>query len=325
MLQHEWQQSGQQLCWLPSGIQFDNQQIQTTWWFGEWHMLRCGRSSKNNNGFITKFHRFLFTIFLHSRQFNQTKNIWYGEKHCPQPVAPSSVKWTYVLIIVLMSLLTLGGSIAGGYYLFAKYRQRGNYSEQIDSDRDGTATPPIYSWEIEQKLIQIMRCACVRQRHLGVAHQNFMYNIYVFWTQHSRYVYMFERDFLVCHACAYMCIVHAWICTSLVFSMFTLRKERDKYMVFFYIFSALQSIWHITLGYLSFGANVWLCAYACMCLRVCWHGKFLSDFCLSCSGMPALALALSLVFFLSCILCKIFIYIIPIHKNFYLDTVTNLH
>lgn len=77
-------------------------------------------------------------------QFNQTNNIWYDEKHCPRPtVVPHSVAW--IVIIVFACLFTAGCSIFGGYFLFTKYRQRGNvYAEHTDSD-DGTATPPIYS------------------------------------------------------------------------------------------------------------------------------------------------------------------------------------
>lgn len=45
----------------------------------------------------------------------------------------------------------MGGSISGGYFLFTKYRQRGNYAEHADDSDNGTATPPIYSWKFAKE------------------------------------------------------------------------------------------------------------------------------------------------------------------------------
>lgn len=76
-------------------------------------------------------------------QFNRTSNIWYEEKRCPKPDVPH-ISTTWEIVIILMGFILVSGMSFGGFYAFNIFRQRGSYSEQLNTE-DGTVTPPIYS------------------------------------------------------------------------------------------------------------------------------------------------------------------------------------
>lgn len=135
-------------------------------------------------------------------------------------------------------------------------------------------------------------------------------------------------DICTCSKEIFCCVMHkcvlhvcAWVCTSHVFNIFTLRKERDKYMVFFHIFNAFHMA-HNSRLFIFRCERVLVCVCVCVCgacvcvlawkifIRILfvllWHAR---------SRFGSLCRFLSLM-------CTF--YVIPIHKNFYLDTVTNL-
>lgn len=65
-------------------------------------------------------------------QFNRTSFMWYIDQKCPKPEIHASI--TPIVGIIVAGLLILSGMGFGGFYAFTKYRQRGNYVEQADTD-----------------------------------------------------------------------------------------------------------------------------------------------------------------------------------------------
>lgn len=69
--------------------------------------------------------------------------MWYLDRKCPK-AEEKTVSTVLIVIIVLIGLSFTSGISFGGFYGYKKYRQRGNYMEQINTE-NGNTTPPMYS------------------------------------------------------------------------------------------------------------------------------------------------------------------------------------